>query len=90
MDGRLKKRIFAFYFAGFVNAALGFYVLFQGRTFLAPGTWFFLLALFFGFAAVDFWFPKVLKKKWLEEQARLAAGQAKDEGGRMKDEKEKA
>jgi hypothetical protein len=43
---------------------------------------------FFGFALVDFWFPRVLKKKWREAQAQLAARQAapRDEGGGMRDE----
>ena len=42
--------------------------------------------VFFAFAAVDFWFPRVLKKKWLEAQAQRGKG----EGGRMKDEGGKA
>ena len=36
-----------------------------------------LVALFFlGFAAVDFYFPRAMKKKWLDEQARVRASQA--------------
>ena len=73
MDNRLRKRILAFYFAGFFNLALGLYVLINGRSFVEPGMWVTLIAFFFGFAAVDFWFPRMLKKKWREAQAKLDA-----------------
>lgn len=73
MDERIKRRILAFYFAGFLNLVLGLYVLFNGRAFLEQGTWLILLAFFFVFAAVDFWFPRVLRRNWLEAQARLKA-----------------
>jgi uncharacterized membrane protein len=71
MDERLKKRILMFYFAGFFNLALGLYVLINGRSFLESGTWMMLVGFFFAFAAVDFWFPRVLRKKWREAQAKL-------------------
>ena len=79
LDQRLKKRIYSFYFAGVINFVLGLYVLFAGTSFLPRGTAFLLVAFFFGFAAVDFYFPKVMRKKWadyqkqLEEQQRKAA-----------------
>ena len=62
-----------FYLAGVVNAFLGLYVVIEGRTFLAPETARWLALFFFAFAAVDFWFPSVLKKKWQEARARLDA-----------------
>ena len=70
MDERLKKRILMFYLAGVINAFLGLYVVIEGRAFLPPETVRWLTLFFFAFAAVDFWFPRVLKKKWLEERAR--------------------
>jgi uncharacterized membrane protein len=73
MDDRIRKRILAFYFAGFFNLALGLYVLINGRSFLEQGTWMMLMAFFFGFAAVDFWFPRVLKRRWREAQEKLDA-----------------
>jgi uncharacterized membrane protein len=73
MDPRLQKRIMMFYAAGVINAFLGLYVVFEGRKFLEPGTARWLALFFFAFAAVDFWFPRVLKKKWLEAQAQLQA-----------------
>ena len=70
MDDRLKKRILMFYLAGVINALLGLYVAIEGRAFLPPETVRWLALFFFAFAAVDFWFPRVLKKKWLQERAR--------------------
>jgi hypothetical protein len=64
-----------FNLAGAFNAALGLYVLLAGWAFLSGGTVLVLVLFFFGFAAVDFWFPYAMKKKWLAEQARLAAAQ---------------
>jgi len=82
LDPKLKKRIYAFYFAGVVNLILGLYVLFAGSAFLPRNTAMILVLFFFGFTAVDFYFPKILKKKWLEQQKQLGeqqrnAGEAK-------------
>ena len=90
MDERLKKRIMMFYIAGVINAFLGVYVVIEGRAFLPPETVRWLALFFFAFAAVDFWFPRVLRKKWAEAQAQLAAKQGKDEGGKAMDEGKKA
>jgi uncharacterized membrane protein YfcA len=73
MDERLKKRILMFYLAGVINAFLGLYVAIEGRAFLPPETVRWLALFFFAFAAVDFWFPRVLKKKWREAKAKLDA-----------------
>jgi len=72
MDPRLKKRMVLFYLAGIFNAVLGGYILIHGRNFLPQSTTLLLVCFFFGFAAVDFYFPRLMKKKWLEEQARIA------------------
>ena len=71
MNDRMKKRILMFYFAGVINLFLGVYVVTAGRQFLEPGTLWVLILFFFGFAALDFYFPWAMKKKWNEEQARL-------------------
>ena len=69
MDAALKKRIMWFYIGGVINGVLGLYVLFQGHTFLEPGTAR-LLAIIFGlFAAVDFYMPGAIKKKWIADNA---------------------
>jgi hypothetical protein len=70
MDPRLKKRMILFYLAGIFNAALGVYILLHGRQFLPQSTTLFLVIFFFGFAVVDFYFPRLMKKRWLEERAR--------------------
>ncbi len=86
MDPRLKKRIMLFYLAGVINAFLGLYVVIEGRAFLPPDTVRWLALFFFAFAAVDFWFPRMLKRKWEEAQARLREeGQgSKVEGNQQK------
>jgi drug/metabolite transporter (DMT)-like permease len=81
MDPRLKKRITMFYFAGVINIVLGVYVVIEGRAFLPPDTARWLALFFFAFAAVDFWFPRMLKRKWQDMQAQLAARQAAPGGG---------
>jgi len=73
MDPRLRKRMVLFYLAGIFNAVLGGYILLHGRNFLPQGTALLLVCFFFGFAALDFYFPRLMKKKWLQEQARIAA-----------------
>ena len=78
MDERLKKRIMMFYLAGIINVFLGLYVLIEGVSFLPADTVQWLALFFIGFAAVDFYFPHAMKKKWLEEQAR----RGRDEGGK--------
>lgn len=81
MDPRLKKRMMLFYLAGIFNAVLGAYILFEGSKFLSQSTVLLLVCFFFGFAAVDFWFPRLMKKKWLEQQAQIAAQQKNKEQG---------
>jgi len=88
VDDKIKNRILAFYFAGFLNLMLGLYVLFNGRALVEQGMWYLLLAFFFGFAVVDFWFARSLRKKRIEaykqHMAQREAAQPKDEGGRMR------
>lgn len=68
MDDKLKKRIYIFMFAGALNLLLGFWVLLMGGD-LDPKTRWVMIIFFFGFAAVDFWFPIALKKKFEQEKA---------------------
>ncbi len=76
MDQRVRKRITMFYLAGFINALLGLYVLFQGASFLPSDKVTMLSFLFFIFAAVDFYFPQAIKKKWRKDQEKAAQAQA--------------
>jgi len=79
MDERLKKRIFMFYAAGIVNVFLGLYVLFEGGKFLPQETANWLVLFFLAFAAVDFYFPYAMKKKWESEQAKLRGQRGADQ-----------
>lgn len=72
LEKKFRKRILTFYFAGVVNLVIGLYVLFFGGQFMARGTSLLVALFFLGFAAVDFYFPQIMKKKWVEEQERLA------------------
>ena len=69
MDAKLKRRIIMFYIGGIINALLGLYVLIEGASFLPSDTARILVLVFLVFAAVDFYFPYALKKKWMAENA---------------------
>jgi hypothetical protein len=73
MDDKLKKRIIMFYIGGILNALLGLYVLIEGGSFLPSGTARILVLVFGVFAAVDFYFPYMLKRKWLADNAGKSA-----------------
>ncbi len=72
MDPRLKKRIFMFYLAGVINAMLGLYIVIEAPGFLPSDKITMLALFFFAFAAVDFYFPQAMKKKWREDQEKAA------------------
>ena len=69
MDEKLKKRIIMFYIGGILNALLGLYVLIEGASFMPPDTARILVLVFLAFAVVDFYFPYMLKRKWLADNA---------------------
>jgi hypothetical protein len=71
MDDKLKKRIIMFYAAGVLNLLIGGYVLLFGRSFLPEDKITMLILFFLGFAALDFWMPQLMKKKWAQDQAKL-------------------
>jgi hypothetical protein len=73
MPDKLKKRIIMFYAAGVLNLIIGLYILLFGRGFLPDDKVTILLVFFLGFAAVDFWMPQMMKKKWQEDQAKFDA-----------------
>lgn len=72
MDERLKRRMLLFYFAGTVNLVLGAYVLVFGGSFLENDKVMILSFFFLAFAAVDFYFPYAMKRKWRADQAARA------------------
>jgi uncharacterized membrane protein YfcA len=83
MDDKIKKRIYMFYAAGAVNLLIGAYVLFFGRGFLPDDKFQIIVLFFLCFAALDFWMPVLIKKKWAadlakaEEQRKAMAGLTK-------------
>jgi len=70
MDDKTKKRIYLFYAAGVVNLLVGGYVLLFGRSFLPEDKILMMVLFFVGFAALDFYMPVVIKKKWSAEVAK--------------------
>ena len=72
MDDKLKKRIYMFYAAGVVNLVIGLYVLFFVRGVVPDDKFMLIVGFFLGFAAIDFLMPYMMKKKWVQDQARLA------------------
>ncbi len=78
LDEKLKKRAYVFYFAGLLNLVLGFWVLFYGGE-LEQSTRTIMMLFFFGFAALDFWMPQQMKRKYAEfmaESRRMQQEQA--------------
>jgi hypothetical protein len=75
MPDKLKIRIYLFYAAGVVNLLFCAYVMFFGRGFLPDDKITMLILSFLGFAAVNFWMPVLLKKKWIKDQAAYDAQQ---------------
>jgi len=76
MDPRIQRRIALFYLGGVINTFLGLYVLIEGTALMSREKALWLVAFFFVFAAIDFWFPHAMKKKWQADQERQRAGQA--------------
>ncbi len=73
MHPRLQKRLMMFYLGGVINVFLGVYVLIEGVAILPQTTAIWLVVFFLVFAAVDFWFPYALKKRWEREVAKQTA-----------------
>jgi len=71
VDDKLRKRITMFYIAGVVNLFIGIYVALAGRSFLNGDQYTTVVLFFLGFAAVDFYFPEMLKKKWRNDMQKL-------------------
>ena len=72
---RAQNAVDAAVLAGVVNLLIGLYVLVAGAAHMGQGTALLVAFFFLGFAAVDFYFPRAMRKRWLEEQTRLRAAQ---------------
>lgn len=67
MPDRMKKRIYLFYIAGVVNIVMALAVLVFARGVVPEDKIMWIFLFFAGFAAVDFWMPVMMKKKWAED-----------------------
>ena len=72
LEQKFRRRMLAFYFAGVVNLVIGVYVLLFGGQFMSRSMSLIVALFFLGFAAIDFYFPKMMRKKWAEERQRVA------------------
>ena len=68
-EAALRKRIFLFYIAAGLNLGMGFFVLTAGGTTASRGMLWTIALVFLGFAALNYYVARTLKKKW-EEVAR--------------------
>jgi hypothetical protein len=76
----LQRRIALFYLLGVLNAFLGLYVLIEEVPAVSRTKALWLAAFFLGFAAVNFWFPRAMVRKWHADQEQLRAGTAPGAG----------
>lgn len=67
MPERLRKRIYLFYAAGVVNLLMALAVLMFGRGVVPDDKLTWIMMFFLGFAALDFWMPVMMKKKWADD-----------------------
>lgn len=68
-EGAVRKRVFLFYIAAGLNLGMGFFVLTAGGTTATRGTLWMIALVFLGFAALNYYVARSLKKKW-EDAAR--------------------
>ena len=69
MDPKVRKRILMFYFAAGINIVMAMYVVSVGSGSVSGGTLGLITVVFLGFAFVNFYFAKNLRKRW-EQQVR--------------------
>ena len=68
----LQRRIALFYLLGVLNAFLGLYVLIEEVPSVPRTKALWIAAFFLVFAAVNFWFPYAMVRKWRAEQEQRA------------------
>jgi hypothetical protein len=73
---RLRKRMLMFYFAAGINLVMAFWVVSAGAGQVATGTLAIILLIFLGFAGLNFYMARVLKRQWDQHQREQAAAQA--------------
>jgi membrane protein implicated in regulation of membrane protease activity len=77
---RLRKRMLMFYFAAGINLVMALWVASVGAGQVAGGTFAMVLLIFLGFAAVNFYMARVLRRQWdqhiQQQQQRPDGGDA--------------
>ena len=73
MDPRYRRRILMFYFAAGINIVMAMYVVTMGSGQIAGGTLGLITLVFLAFAFVNFYFAKMLKRRF-EAQVREQLG----------------
>lgn len=61
---RLRKRMLMFYFAAGINIVMALWVVSAGRGQIPGGTLAVILLAFVGFAALNFYMARVLRRQW--------------------------
>jgi len=61
---RLRKRMLMFYFAAGINFVMALWVMSVGSGQVSGGTLAVILLMFLGFAAVNFYMARVLRRQW--------------------------
>ena len=69
----LRKRMLMFYFAAGINLVMALWVASMGAGQVAGGTLAIILLLFLGFAALNFYMARVLRRQWDEHVRKSAA-----------------
>ena len=73
IDPRYRRRILMFYFAAGINIVMAMYVVTMGSGQIAGGTLGLLTLVFLAFAFVNFYFAKMLKRRWEAQVRELLA-----------------
>ena len=70
---RLRKRMLMFYFAAGINLVMALWVMSVGVGQVAGGTLVIILGIFLGFAALNFYMARQLRRQWDAHQRQMNA-----------------
>ena len=79
MDPKVRRRILMFYFAAGINIVMAMYVVSVGSGYLSGGKLGLLTLVFLGFAFLNFYLAKNLRKRWEEQVRQHLSNAARDE-----------
>jgi hypothetical protein len=67
VEEKLKRRMMWFYVAGIANLVLGMYILIRGPALLGQEQAMTVMLVFFVFAGINFYFPRLMWKQWMRQ-----------------------